>query len=121
MPSFDFLPSYFIDCIVENPDSDWADSRYLATIGFSSWFREICSNSKCNRNYILMIVKRLSDLYLNSNDDIREAIINGFLEHVLHDSYCEPYFNNWKHNTVLNSAYQCGINPFLPLPFESMG
>ncbi len=114
---FNFLPNYFITCILEDPDSEWADSRYTAAIDFSSWFREICSDTKTNKTYILLIVKRLADLYLNSNDDIKEAIINGFLEHVLHDSSCEPYFKDWKINAVLNRAYQCGINPRLPLPF----
>jgi hypothetical protein len=45
------------------------------------------------------------NLYLESGEDVREAIETGFLEHALETAALRPYFENWASDPGLQPAW----------------
>jgi hypothetical protein len=44
------------------------------------------------------VAKGVTDLFLESGNDIQNAIETGFLEHALETEALRPYFENWSSN-----------------------
>ena len=44
-------------------------------------------------------------LYLESGDEVRDAIETGFLEHALETAALRPYFEHWASDPHLNLAW----------------
>lgn len=105
-----FLPIYFIDCIEKNPSSDWSDSRFSAAWNAVGWFYKVHNNTKHHEMILYDFIEKIGVLFLEGNAKIREAIIVGFLEHVLNKKAMWKYFKQWKKSPELYQAYIYGIN-----------
>lgn len=108
-----FLQNYYLRCIKENPDDEWADSRYTAAWDCAGWFMKLHAENKLK--ILNDFTERLSVLYKSSDYKTKEAVINGFLEHVLRKKSTHRYFRGWKRDQTLFKALSCGIDPSLPL------
>lgn len=69
-----------------------------------TWFRHLLKMTKDE------ILKRaahsITELYLTSDDAIRDAVENGFLEHALETAALRPYFEYWSRDERLRDAWK---------------
>lgn len=102
----DLLLPYFKRCLIENPSSDLADSRYSIARELVSWFSaQQAEKDVFSQTFLLRIKEMLATLYIQSGKEIRNAVIDGFLEHVLEEQRWRPFFKDWKSHSLLRIAY----------------
>lgn len=101
----DFFLHYYRKCIIENPDNDWSDNRYVAGHDFMTWFLWMWDNEEIPRSALAQIRDWLGDLYKSGDDEIRLAIVNAILEHLFEKHAISEYFKIWQSDPILNVAY----------------
>jgi len=102
-----FLFEYYERCLDEDPDTDWAETRYGACRTMISWFRAIPDDvDPASCSFIVHMKDWLTDVYLKSGEDIRDAIVAGALEHILEQKRWWDFFQDWKENPALRPAYE---------------
>lgn len=101
----DFWLRYFEKCLLEDPDGDWADSRYGAGNTLTNLFIELWKDNQVPRKKLLEIKRWLGKLYKSSNDEVRLAIVQGTLEHLFEYPELRKYFAEWKKDPALRTAY----------------
>ncbi|MGB9246007.1 MAG: hypothetical protein WCC03_21865 [Candidatus Acidiferrales bacterium] len=104
-PTCALIQRYLIQCIRENvEDDDDIESRFDAAMSLHTWFRHLLKMTKDE------ILKRaahsITELYLTSDDAIRDAVENGFLEHALETAALRPYFEYWSRDERLRDAWK---------------
>jgi hypothetical protein len=102
---YDFVVPYLEQCIEQNPDGEWADSRYLAGHQLVAWTVKFWNDEKVPRKKLAEIKRRLADLYKRGDEDVRDAVVNGVLEHLFETRQLATCFNDWKSDPVLGVAY----------------
>jgi len=102
----EFIKKYFARCIVENPDSQWADSRYSAGWDLVNWFNSFWEDNTVSRNVLKEIKEWLAGIYIDGNEDVKECIINATLEHLFENKKIANYFVDWKKHPSLSDAYK---------------
>jgi len=108
------IRNYFLRCIRENPRRDDGDdeedevvplSRYEAAGDLEAWFDHLASNEQA-KAVLQDVVVAITDLFLNSDEDVRDAIEMGFLEHVLEQAGLRHWFSHWSNDQRLQDAWQ---------------
>lgn len=101
-----FLFALYERCMREDPQGDWALSRYEATRELVGWFDAVPGDEDLGeQTFVLGLKKWLAELYRASAEDVREAIVCGALEHILEDPRWRPYFSDWHDDPALREAY----------------
>lgn len=101
-----FLIKYFEQCIIDNPNGEWSDSRYTAGWDFVNWFKIWWNDPQIPRENIKLCKLWLKELYLSNNEDIRMAIETAILEHLFDDKEITKYFKDWADDPNLSEAYE---------------
>jgi hypothetical protein len=96
---------YFLDCIRENPQGGIALAQYDAARELEGWIDHL-SNMEGTEEILREVAGAVTELFLNSDDDVRRAIETGFLEHVLEQSRLRPLFEHWSADERLKDAWQ---------------
>lgn len=99
-----FIKHYLGRCIIENPDSEWAHSRYEAARDVVGWFLYFW-NDKKDRKIVGGIKDWICDLYLNGSEDVKKCLVHGALEHLFERKDVLDYFYDWKSSSELRRAY----------------
>jgi len=99
------IQRYLLECIRENVnDDERIENRWAAAQSLHIWFCHLLENDDTSE-----ILKRASDaitdLFLASGEDIRNAIETGFLEHALETEALRPYFEHWAADSRLSEAW----------------
>jgi hypothetical protein len=97
---------YYERCILENPDGEWSDSRYLAAHSFVAWFKGTWNDKTVPRLAFGEMKSFLEQLYKNGSEEIRTCIVTGILEHLFEESEIFHFFSDWKDDSRLKSAYE---------------
>jgi hypothetical protein len=98
------IQRYLIQCIRENiEDDDEIDSRFDATMSLHTWFRHLLTMER--DGILTRSARAITELYLTSDDAIRDAIETGFLEHALETAGLRPYFEHWSRDERLQDAW----------------
>jgi hypothetical protein len=99
------IQRYLIQCIRENvEDDDDIESRFDAAMSLHTWLRRLL---KMNNDEILKrATHSITELYLTSDEAIRDAIETGFLEHALETAGLRPYFEYWSRDERLRDAWK---------------
>jgi hypothetical protein len=100
-----FLPRYLERCIIENPDSEWAHSRWAACHKLLWWFGALWDDPSINMSPIRGFKELLERLYLHGEENIRLALVQGTLEHLFENSSVREFFADWKSHPELRRAY----------------
>lgn len=103
-----FVIDYYIKCIVENliDDSmdDWSVlSRFSAARELRGLLEFWVDHDLVEWADIL--VRRITSIFLEGDESIRNAIETGFLEHVLERADLVYLFDHWKSDPVFSEAY----------------
>lgn len=102
---FPFLLKYWKRCLFENPDSNWACTRYEAGWDVVKWFKRFWNDKAIPRDRLAAIKEMLADAYRKEDDELRRCVVNATLEHLFEDSKIANYFSDWKDDRLLKPAY----------------
>lgn len=105
-----FVLPYFQRCLLDDPQGEWAHSRYRAAWDLASWFGAIWKDPRVDKAELLSVKRWLADVYINSNEVVRRCIVNGTLEHVFENKQIADYFSDWKTDPILLQAYRAAMN-----------
>lgn len=100
-----FVLDYLEQCIEQDPDGEWADSRYLAGHQLVAWTMDFWNNKAVPREKLAEIKRRLGDLYCRGDEGVRDGVLNGVLEHLFENRQLANYFKEWASDPVLGGAY----------------
>lgn len=101
-----FVMRYFEQCIHEDPQMAWADSRYSAAGTLVNWFGELWRDPQVPREALKEIKNLLARLYRLGDENVRDAIVNGALEHLFENKEFSRFFTDWQFDPILKNAYQ---------------
>lgn len=102
---FHFVVPYLEQCIEQNPDGEWAESRYLAGHALVAWVIDFWNNKEVPREKLADVKRRLGDLYRRGDEGVRDGVLNGVLEHLFENRQLADYFKDWKTDPVLGRPY----------------
>jgi hypothetical protein len=100
-----FVMHYLERCLKENPDSEWASTRYEAGWELASWFGGLW-NDPSAREFCGEVKDKLAALYRDGDDELRRALVDAALEHMFEQCDIARFFEDWKDNAVLGTAYR---------------
>ena len=96
---------YLARCFKEDPQSEWADSRWQAGGLLANWIREIWRDESL-RTFVDLIRDWLAELYKSADDpELRTCLVQATLEHVFEIPELAERFDSWRDDPVLRSAY----------------
>ena len=105
-----FVLSYLGRCISENPDSEWASTRYEAGWEAVSWFLNLWRNTSAPHSALSRTKEWLESLYRSGDVTVRECIVNATLEHLFEKPEIAQYFIDWKNDSVLSAGYHQALD-----------
>lgn len=100
-----FYVTFFRRCIIENIAGEYALNRYEAAGTLVNFYKGLKKDKRVPKRMIDTVKSMLKEVYMEGNEDIRECVINGFLEHIFEDVQIQADFSDWKNNEVLKEAY----------------
>lgn len=103
---YDFLLRYYQRCIREDPHCEWADGRYGVGFHIAPWYHnapEVIDGSLLG--FLTEIRQLLRGLYLEGDEDVRDAIACGALEDILVQPRWREFFRDWCDDPILRAAY----------------
>ena len=104
-PTCALIQRYLLGCIrVGVTDNEEIEERYEAAESLHVWFRHLLGMEGTSA-ILAGAANAVTNLYLESGEDVRDAIETGFLEHALETSALRPYFEHWASDHRLQSAW----------------
>ena len=101
------IQHYLLECIRLNiTGSDDVQGRWEATQSLHAWFCHLMEMDEDNSFILKQAANAITDLFLAGDDDIRNAIEQGFLEHALEMPALRPYFEHWSNHDQLSNAWK---------------
>jgi hypothetical protein len=110
----DFLLTYYERCFREDPQSEWASSRYSAGWDLANWIHSLWEQG--HKDVVGELKAWLAEVYREGDPSLRECIINATLEHVFSSRAIAKFFQDWSRDPVLEPAYRAALDPNLALP-----
>jgi len=104
-----FLLPYYARCFREDPEGDWVSTRYTAGWDFARWFMTLWRDNTVPRSMFEEIKKWLGDLYLISDDAVRDALVTATLEHLFENKKVATFFSDWSGDPELRDAYSAAM------------
>ena len=99
------IQRYLLGCVREGvADNEQIEERYEAAESLHVWFRHLLGMEGTS-SVLAGAASAVTNLYLESGEDVRDAIETGFLEHALETSALRPYFEHWASDPRLQSAW----------------
>lgn len=116
---------YYERCLRENPEGDWADSRYAAGADLVNIFASLWRDSSVPREVLQDLKAWLGNLYKDGDSDLRTCIVQATLEHLFEQEPIRALFSDWLDDPVLAEAHReasewykgGGSTPLGKLPF----
>lgn len=102
---YEFVVPYLERCMIEDPDDDWSESRYLAGHALQHWFRAWWDDKDVPRSYVEKLKNELERLYRAADAPLRDAIVNAILEHLFESNEIADYFSDWQKDPLLVEAF----------------
>lgn len=102
---YKFNMAYYARCFRDNPDGEWADTRYEAGWSFTSWFGGIWHDESTPRAALEELRGWLEDIYTNGDEELRDCLITAVFEHLFEDRHIMRFFACWKDDPVMADAY----------------
>lgn len=103
---YGFVVPHLEQCIEENPDAKWTESRYIAGHELVRWIVSFWKDESVSRTKLTDIKQRLAELYKRGHAGVRDAVLNAVLEHLFENSEMADFFKDWQANPVLAPAYR---------------
>jgi hypothetical protein len=101
-----FLRRYFERCILEDPESEWADSRHSAGWDIARWLTYWSKSNDFDADELSGWVKWLGELYKRGDEAVQLSIETAILEHILDEPALAGLFADWLNDPALAAGYQ---------------
>jgi hypothetical protein len=100
------IRTFLLECIRLNPrDSDGEWSRYESARVMLAWFYHLhelpTSESNWAPTWLASAAEAVTAAYIAGDEEVRECIETGFLEHALEVDGLQPYFVHWASDPIL--------------------
>ena len=96
---------YLLECIRLNVTGrDDIQDRWQAAQTLHAWFCHLMEQDGAS-SILTQAEQAITDLFLGGDNDIRNAIEAGFLEHALETAALRPYFEHWSTDDRLSAAW----------------
>jgi hypothetical protein len=97
---------YLERCLRENPESQWADSRWSAGWLIAKWVKDIWADERF-RPEVDRFRDWLANLYKSAAEpDLRTCLVQATLEHLFEDEGLAARFAGWRDDPELTAAYE---------------
>lgn len=110
MPTMDAIIDlslrYYDRCLRENPDGEYAPSRYIAGYEFVRWYRMMRRDEAVPETVLMKGRQMLRRVYEEGDEETRKAVIQGALEHLLESPDIRADFDDWRREPGLRAAYR---------------
>jgi hypothetical protein len=105
------IQRYLLECIRQGvqDENEEIEDRWEAAQSLHVWFRHILEMGDSTA-ILTRATQAVTNLFLTSGDDIRNAIEQGFLEHALETADLRPYFEYWSKDERLQDAWERALN-----------
>ena len=100
-----FFGRYFERCIRENPQGEWALSRYMAAHELNRWFLDLWEERPKSDSFLKGWKKWFEKLYRGADETIKRAVVDGSLEHLFEEKGVSEFFADWKKDAELSTAF----------------
>jgi len=121
-----FIKLYFERCLREDPQGEWASSRYIAGGEMVNVFGALWRDKDVPRELLAELRDWLGILYKSGDAKIRLCLVSSTIEHLFEQEPIRKFFENWKSDPILSVAYReasewclTGGNSPLGKPFPS--
>ncbi len=95
---------YLLECIKQDVEDEETMSRWEAAQTLHAWFCQLAEMDGTSA-VLARAARAVTDLFLMSEDDVRGAIEQGFLEHALEREVLRPYFEYWSSDPRLQDTW----------------
>jgi hypothetical protein len=97
--------NYLLECIRQDvPDNEEIEGRWDAAATLHFWLRHLLEKGDAS-DEIEKTALAITDPFVTSEDEIRLAIEQGFLEHALESGGLRPYFEHWSKDARLRETW----------------
>ena len=104
-PTCLLIRRYLLGCIRDGvTESEEIQGRYVAAESLHVWFRHLVAMDDTS-SVLSSAATAVKDLYLESGQEVRDAIETGFLEHALETAALRPYFDDWASDARLQASW----------------
>ena len=100
-----FVLSYCRRCLLEDPQSEWAVTRYGAGHTLIGWFVGWWRDPTHRASTIPALKEWFAAVYVAGDPDVRTALVQATLEHLFENPEVAEYFSDWREHPVLSTAY----------------
>lgn len=101
----ELIQRYLLECIrLDVADDEEIEGRYEAAQSLHAWFCHLLETEDTSA-VLAGAARAITQLYLASGEEVRNAIETGFLEHALETPALRPYFEHWSSDARLHSAW----------------
>jgi hypothetical protein len=101
---FEFCLKFYEDCILQDISSLYCPGKYIAGMELANWFKTLWDDMSVPREYLIQLKQMIRGLY-EKHERLRDALINGALEHVFEYSDIQEFFSDWKSDGLLSGAF----------------
>ncbi len=105
----EFVRRYYGRCFIENPDGEWADSRWSAGSDLVNVLAFHWNNAEVPKSVMEDWKTWLADIYKRGSEEVRKCIIQATLEHLLEQGAFRKFFADWVKDPDLRKAYEEGL------------
>ena len=103
-----FMASYLVECIEKNPEQgEYLHGGFEAAYEYSAWLKHLLRRNA--EEFIPEAASRLETAFRRGDEDTRNRIETGALEHILESPGLRPYFAHWETDPVLAESYSCAL------------
>jgi hypothetical protein len=100
-----FLLPYYDRCFREDPQVDWASTRYTAGWDLVGWFMGLWRDGSVPRKSLEEIKRWMADIYRNGDEQVRNCLVTATLEHLFEDRKVAKFFIDWRGDPILKQGY----------------
>jgi len=99
------IQRYLLECIRQNVQGDDPiEDRWEAAETLHLWFRQLVEMGDA-AEVLGRAAQAIKELFLNSGEEIRTAIEQGFLEHAFESVAIRPFFESWSSGPQLREPW----------------
>ena len=104
-----FMASYLVDCIEKNPEgNDYLHGGFEAAYEFAAWLKHLLARNAYE--FIRDAASLLEAAFRRADDDTRNRIETGALEHILEAPLLRPFFAHWQADPALAQSHSCALD-----------
>jgi hypothetical protein len=101
-----FMLQYLLDCIRENNhETEWSHTGFEAAWELASWFKHLNKLPEAE-GVIINAAQKLTAMYRAGDDDLKNRIATGALEHIFEVKKLRKYFDEWRSDPELKEEYE---------------